>query len=124
MKSIFVREIRENYAEKTIRNEIVMIRDLDYPPLKYNEKIYHEESDEYIKIISVTRTTNNTYIYTIDVKYEETPNSIAIKKANAKKYEEDRLKTVEEKSRGLELKCKEIESKLNTKKSLFARIFS
>lgn len=124
MKSIFVREIRENYVEKNIRNEIIMIRDLDYPPLKHNEKIYHEQSDEYLKVIDVTRTTNNTYIYTIDVKYEETPNSIAIKEANAKEYEENKLKAIEEKSRGLELKCKELEAKLNTKKSLFARIFS
>jgi hypothetical protein len=98
MKSIFVREIRENYAEKTIRNEIVMIRDLDYPPLKYNEKIYHEESDKYINIISVTRTTNNTYIYAIDIKYEDTPNSMAMREANAKRYEENKLKALEEKS--------------------------
>lgn len=124
MKSIFVKEIREYRTHKCIRNEIIMEKDLDYPPLKCNEFIYDEELNEYIKILCVTRTTNNTYIYTIKLGYEDTPNSIAIAEANAKKYEEDKLKAIEEKNRGLELKCKEIESKLNTKKSLFARIFS
>ena len=118
MKSIFVRNVYEEDYDleysyyndgiikkvtilptkkgKLIRQETIIERDIDTPPLKQRENIYDKELDETFVVNSVKRTTDNTYIYVVDTTVEVTENSI-----KRKKDLEDKVVICEEKDRYL-----------------------
>lgn len=98
MKSLFVRNIYEQDYDleylyyndgtiksskilptkngKLIRQETIIERDIDTPPLKQWESVYDKELDTTFVVNSVKRTTDNTYVYVVDTTVEVTENSI------------------------------------------------
>jgi predicted RNase H-like nuclease (RuvC/YqgF family) len=141
MKSIFVRNIYEECENKydsknlkLIRQEIITERNLDCPALEVHNTIHDKELNKDFFIHKVQRNTDNTYIYVVEEEFEHTMESLKKElKESENRYDEFKKKydslwsecsKLEWDFKKLQTTNKEIEAKLNTKKSLFARIFS